>query len=302
MRFGLLAALLLNLIGPAALAQTPARGSAINLPLLGRLIGSGNTLFRTAVDVTNNTASPVRIDFYLDGVDNATGQRVVANGSINSSGGISAWGQGGQVRARFNAHFDDFVEALIQAGRLPDTLRANGFLGSVLFVFDGRDRIGQAAVTARFYNAFGGGHVGVSLKGREITTNEPQRLVAAVLDTRGNSSGAPPMYPNLFVNNTGIAAGGSQETAGPVTVEITAISNTSGQPIGTPIVLNDLQPGRTVVIGSVLNALQIPTTLERSILLFVRVTSGNAAIQGVISQVDDVTRDGSVFEMSRADF
>jgi hypothetical protein len=123
-----------------------------------------------------------------------------------------------------------------------------------------------------------------------------------VLDTRGITTGAPEIYPNLFVNNTGIAAGGSNAVAGPVTVEISAISNTTGQPIGTPMTIADLQPGRTVVVGQVLNALSIPTATERTILLFVRVTSGNAAIQGLVSQVDRVTRDGSVFEMSRADF
>ena len=302
MRLGLVACVLLNLAGQVVEAQTPAHGSAINVPLVGRLIGGGNTLFRTAVDVTNNTNSPVVIDFYLDGTDGATGAGIVANGSITSSGGIGVRGQGGAVRSRFNAHFDDFVDALIQAGRIPDTLRANGFIGSVLFVFNGRDKAGQAAVTARFYNAFGGGNVGVALKGREITANEPQQLVATVLDTRGSSNGAPQMYPNLFVNNTGIAAGGSHDVAGPVTVEISAISNTTGQAIGTPIIITDLQPGRTASIGQVLNALQIATSVERTILVFVRVTSGNAAIQGLISQVDDVTRDGALFEMSRADF
>src|SRR5687768_12522484 len=116
---------LMLVLAPAALGQNAARGAAINLPLLGRLIGSGNTLYRTAVDVSNNTTSTVRIDFYLDGQDLATGAPVTANGSITAAGGIGAWGQGGSIRARSNAHFEDFVESLIQAGTIPDTLRAN---------------------------------------------------------------------------------------------------------------------------------------------------------------------------------
>lgn len=280
--------------------QTPATGAAINLPLLGRLIGGGNTLFRTAVDVSNHTGDAVRVDFYLDGNEVTTGVAVLANGSITPTG-IGAWGTGAPMRRRSNAHFDDFVDALVDAGRIPASVRTNGFLGSVLFVFDGRDKRGQGAVTARFYNAFGDGNVGVSFKGREITSDEPQSLVAAVFDTRGNTAGSPEMYPNLFLNNTGIPANG-QGAAGPVTIEISAVSNTSGQPIGTPVTISNLQPGRTVSVGQVLNALQIPTSTERTILLSARVLSGNAAIQGVISQVDDVTKDGSVFEMSRADF
>jgi hypothetical protein len=295
----LLAAVLLAL--PLA-AQTPARGLAINLPLLGRLTGSGNVLYRTAVDVSNHATAAVRVDFYLDGQDMTTGSPVVVNGSIGAAETIGARGTGTPLRARSNAHFDDFVEALIAAGLLPETLRANGFLGSVLFIFDNRDESGEAAVTARFYNAYGQGNVGVSLKGREITRDEPQRLVAVVTDTRGNTTGAPQIYPNLFINNTGVVAGSSSAVAGPVTLEVSAVSNATGQPVGTPMTITNLQPGRTVVIGQILNALQIPQSVERTVLLFVRVTSGNAAIQGVISQVDDVTRDGSVFEMSRADF
>ena len=282
-------------------AQTPAEGMAINLPVVGRLIGSG-TLFRTAVDVSNHTTSNVRVDFYLDGQDLATGAGIVVNGSINAGGAIGAWGSGTPLRARSNAHYDDFVEALINAGLLPDVLRANGFLGSVLFIFDDRDELGEAAVTARFYNALGEGNVGVSLRGREIKRDEPQSLVAAVIDTRGNTNGVPQIYPNLFINNTGVAAGNSTAAAGSVTVQVSAVSNTSGQAIGTPITITDIRPGRTVSVGQVLNALQIPAAVETSILVFVRVTSGNAAIQGVISQVDAITRDGSVFEMSRADF
>ena len=284
------------------LAQTPARGVAINLPLVGRLVGGGNTLYRTAIDVTNHTTSSVRVDFYLDGQDQATGAGIVINGSINAGGSIGAFGSGTAMRARSNAHFDDFVDALIAAGRLPDTLRANGFLGSVLFIFDGRTRPGEAAVTARFYNALGDGNVGVSLKGREVTSDEPQSLVAVVADSRGASGGAPQSYPNIFINNTGVAAGNSSAVAGAVTVQLSAIANSTGQAIGNPVTITNLQPGRTATVGSVLDAMQIPRSTESTVILFARVTSGNAAIQGVVSQVDPFTRDGSVFEMSRGDF
>ena len=300
MKNAVIALLVLSFATPL-LAQTAARGTAINLPVVGRLIGGG-TLFRTAVDVSNHTTSTVRVDFYVDGQDLATGAPIVANGSINAGGAIGAWGTGTAMRARSNAHYDDFIESLIGAGLLSDTLRANGFLGSVLFIFDGRDESGETAVTARFYNALGEGTVGVSLKGREITREEPQSLVAAILDTRGNTTGAPQSYPNLFINNTGVAAGNSTAVAGPVTVQVSAVSNTTGQPIGTPFSIANIRPGQTVSAGKVLNALQIPPAVEKAVMLFVRVTSGNAAIQGVISQVDAVTRDGSVFEMSRADF
>ncbi len=278
-----------------------AIGTGINVPVVGRLIGGGNTLFLTAIDVSNNTTTPTQVDFYLDGQDLTSGTVVALNGSIGSGGNLVAQGTGGTMRGPSSVHFDDFVDALIQSNLLPATIRTNGFLGSVLFVFNGYSKSGQAAVTARFYNAFGGGFVGVSLKGREISTNEPQSLVATVLDTRGNSTGAPQIYPNMFINNTGLTPDASG-VAAPVTVQISAISNSTGQPIGTPITITDLGPGRTASISQVLNALQIPPGTETTVLVFARVISGNAAIEGLISQVDAVTKDGAAFEMSRADF
>ncbi|MGZ5444565.1 MAG: hypothetical protein ACXW5U_02675 [Thermoanaerobaculia bacterium] len=118
---------------------------------------------------------------------------------------------------------DDFIGALVDAGMLPERVRTNGFLGSALFVFDGSAASGSGAVTARFYNRLGDGFVGVSLKGREITDDEPQHLVAAVLDTRGGPTDAPRVYPNLFINNTGLTPNG-QGDAESVDVEISAFA------------------------------------------------------------------------------
>ena len=42
--------------------------------------------------------------------------------------------------------------------------------------------------------------------------------------------------------------------------------------------------------------------IEESIFIYAKVTAGDAPLQGIVSQVDNVTGDGSVFEMSRADF
>jgi hypothetical protein len=290
--------IILGLCAVSSVAQN-ADGLGVNVPVVGRLIGSG-TLFITALDVSNHTTLPMRVDFYLDGQD-GTGTSISVDGSIGAAGQIAARGAGGSMRARLDAHFDDFVGALVDAGMLPESVRTNGFIGSALFVFDGNATSGRGAVTARFYNRLGDGFVGVALKGREVTVSEPQRLVAAVLDTRGNTSGAPQMYPNVFINNMGITPNG-QGQAGAVDVEISAIANSTGAPIGTPITIRGLAPGRTASVGQILNALQIPATVENTVLVFARVTSGTSAIQGVVSQVDAITRDGAVFEMSRADF
>lgn len=290
------------LVGASDHAQAAnARGVGVNVPLVGRIRGGGNTLFLTAIDVTNNTNRAAQVDFYLDGAESSGGASVVVDGSISGNGQLVARGTGSPMRARSNAHYDDFIDELVTANLLPASVRTNGFVGSVLFVFDGFTRRGEGAATARFYSAFGGGFVSQALKGKEITNAEPQRLVAAVLDTRGINTGAPEMYPNMFINNTGLTPNG-EGVAGPVTVEISAVSNTTGEPIGTPITIENIRPGRVATISQVLNVLQVPTSTERTILVFARVVSGNAAIHGLVSQIDNTTRDGAAFEMSPADF
>ena len=178
-------------------------------------------------------------------------------------------------------------------------MRDNGVLGSLLLVYDGFSRAGEGSASARFENEFGGGTIGVALAGHVITTSEPQELVATIRDTRGRPG--PQLYTNMFINNTGLTptSGG---VAGPVTVELTARANSTGQLVGTPITLADIGPGQTRSANQVLTAMGVPTANEDTILVFARVTSGNAAIAGAISVVDATTRDGSVVEMSRADF
>ena len=270
----------------------------VHVPLVGRLTGGGNTLFLTGLDVTNHANSSATVDFFLDGTVQNSGLAVTVNGSINSAGELVAEGTAGPMRERSSAHFDDFIDAIVKANLAPAEVRDGGFIGSVLFVFGVPNQSGLAAVTARFYNRYGDGFVGVALKGREITTREPQRLVAAVQDTRGTAVSSQ-VYPNMFINNTGLTPNGSG-LAGEVTVEVSATGNTSGTPIGVPITLR-IATGQTASINQVLNALQVPAGSETTIVVTARVISGTAAIHGLVSQIDPVTRDGAVFEMSRAD-
>lgn len=280
-------------IEPAALAD----GIGVNLSIIGRLLGVENTLFVTSVDVANNTANATQVDFYFDGVDLATQSPIVIDGSITDSG--IAPPQTGTLRGYSNVHFDDFIDALVQAELLTAEIRDNGVLGSLLLVYDGFSRSGEGSASARFENEFGGGTIGVALAGHVITTNEPQELVATIRDTRGHPG--PQFYTNMFINNIGLTPA-SGDVAGPVTVELTARANSNGQPVGTPLLIENLQPGQTRSVNHVLTTMGVPATSEDTILVFARVTSGNAAIAGAISIVDTTTRDGSVVEMNRADF
>src|SRR5262249_16997405 len=160
-----------------------------------------NTLYVSSVDVSNNSTADARVDFYLDGVDLSTSAIVSRVGSV-SSGGITAQGAGSPMRHRSNAHFDDFIDALVKPAVLAAATETHGFIGSVLFVFDGFTKGGQGAATVRFYNEFGGGTIGQALRGHEIYAHEPRVLTATFRDSRGQPDG-PELYANLFINNTG---------------------------------------------------------------------------------------------------
>ena len=278
-------------------SNAAAAGLGVNLPVVGRVIGGGNTLFVSSLDITNASAGATQVDVYFDGLDSITQQPVLATVSVTSSGIVPVGG--GTMRGSSNVHFDDFIHALVQANRLSSTTETDGVIGSALVVFNGLTKSGQGSASVRFSNPACGGTVGVAMKGHEMTANEPQKLMVAVRDTRGNTTGAPQLYPNLFINNTGIKVDGSGP-AGAVSVVVSAVSNRTGQAVGVPITVT-IGPGQTATIGQVPAALQVPDGTDDTLIVTAKVVSGTASIEGIVSQVDAVTKDGSVIEMNRAD-
>ena len=283
---------LLVVFSISAPSYAQATGLTINVPLVGRVVGAGNTLFLTAVDISNNTSIPTQVDFFFDAAA-PDGAPIMVRGSVTAQG-LRPRGQG-SMRARLNVHFDDFIDALVQAGMMSAAHRDAGVVGSLMLVFNGFTRAGEGSASARFHNAFGGGTVSVSLAGQVITTDEPQALVAVVRDTRGRSG--PQLYTNMFLNNTGLNR--FSRPAGHVEVEVSAFANSSGLAVGTPLRMM-IASGQTITISQVLTALQVPS-FEDTVLVYARVTAGDATIAGLTSTVDAVTRDGAVVLMSRAD-
>jgi len=278
-----------------ALASGPAVGLGVNLAAVGRLIGSGNTLFKTAIDVTNNTGTAAQIDFYFDGT--SAGAPVAVDGSISSAGALVAQGAGGTVPGHRNVHFDDFVDAIVQAGLLPAAVETNGVIGSALFVFGGFGKSGQGAVTARFYNDGCGGTVGQAINGREITTSEPTKLVVTARNTVGEAG--PQLYTNLFVNNTGLTPTGSG-AASADNIVVSAFSGKTGAAVGKALTITGLNPGATAVVG-VFSQLSIPAS-EDTVILTINVTSGTSAIDAVAVAIDATTHDGTTTKAASGAF
>ena len=277
----------------------PAKGLAVNIPVVGRLIGVNNILFKTAIDVSNNTGTDTVIDFHL--VAMAGTHAITVDGSISSCCGLVARGGGNGVYPRSTYHSDDFVDDLVHAGLISAQQEAAGVLGSVRFVFDGFTKSGQGSAAANFYRdlSAGGvvGTIGVSATGHEITANEPVKLVGTFRNTLGRPG--PQVYPNLFINNMGVTPVGTA-AATPVDVQISAFSNATG-PVGVAKTITGIAPGQTVVFERVLSALSVPSS-EDTVLVYVTVISGNAAIAALAVQVDNGTHDSTSVELRRADF
>jgi hypothetical protein len=277
-------------------AAPVASGIGINLTAVARLVGGGGILFKTAVDVTNNTGTASQVDFYFDGTTG--GAPVAVNGSVRNDGTLVAQGTGGDVAGHRNIHFDDFVDALVQAGMLPASVEADGVIGSTLFVFGGFSKSGQGAVTARFYNDGCGGTLGQAINGREITTSEPTKLVVTARNTLGEAD-VPQLYTNLFINNTGLTPTGSGD-ASAIDVKVSAVSSKTGAAVGTPLPLSGINPGATVAIN-VFTSLAIPAD-EDTVLVTIQVTSGTSAIDAVAVAIDDATHDGTTTKAASAAF
>jgi len=304
------AAVLVALASLSRAESAPARGLAVNIPVVGRLTASGGILFKTAIDVSNNTGSATQVDFHLVATAGAT--PITVDGSISSSGTLVAQGAGGSMRGHFDYHSDDFVDALVHAGMISASAESTGLLGSVRFVFNGFTKSGQGSAAANFYRDLAAGNVsgtiGVSATGHEISANEPVKLVGTFRNTLGKPG--PQVYPNLFINNMGVTpvtshapcdACQQSAAATAIDVEISAFSNTTGNPVGVVKTISGIAPGQTAVFGPVLSALSVPSS-EDTVLVYVTVVSGNAAIAALAVQVDNGTHDSSSSEMHRADF
>jgi hypothetical protein len=285
--------------------QAAASGLGINVALVGSLTGAHNILYKSAVDVTNNTAGATQVDFYFDGLAGTTTFSV--DGSISSTGGLVAQGTGGTMPAHFNAHFDDFIASLVSANLGLPSSASSSITGSVLFVFNGFTKSGQGFAAVRFYNnpnstdtTYNKATIGAAAKGHEVTTSEPTKLVATCRHTVGESN-TPQLKTNLFINNTGLTPTNSG-TASAVSVALSAVDAKTGATAGHATTIT-IAPGLTTAIDP-FAALGIATATDTAIVTITATPSGGsgAAIEALVSINDATTGDESVFEAARGDF
>lgn len=116
------------LIGPNAAV---ASGVPRNMPLIGRLLGADDILFRTSVDIQNNTDAATLVTFWIHGRNLHTGETISAYGNITNDDTDEL------MKGMTNFHTDDIVADLVDQQFLPASLLTDGFLGSGFVVFQG---------------------------------------------------------------------------------------------------------------------------------------------------------------------
>ena len=284
------------LIGPNAAV---ASGVPRNMPLIGRLLGADDILFRTSVDIQNNTDTATLVTFWIHGRNLHTGETISAYGNITNDDADEL------MKGMTNFHTDDIVADLVDQQFLPASLLTDGFLGSGFVVFQGFGT-GQGAMQARFYSEVGsgggamaGGTIGVSLNSNDIGRNEPRTLYGVFRDSRG-LPGTPQLYSNMFLNNVGYVNDQSQLVGDTIDVRLTAYSTTTCQETGVVRTVQ-LAPFQTVGVSDVVKYMGVnPPTEDDTIIVKAEVVNGLSAIQGIGAIIDQTTKDPSGFEMHEA--
>lgn len=289
-----------SLAAAAPQVASAASGVGLNLDVAGRLSGGG-TLFRTAIDIANNTNTNTQVDAYFSGAT-LTGSPIDVIVSVAATG-LADQGTV-QLAGPSVFHSDDFIDDLKQLGLISQSEEDAGVLGSLFVIFDSPsaglfDQIGQGTVQGRFFSANDQGTIGVSASGHELTTTEPTSLVGIVRNTVGEAD-TPQLYTNMYINNEGYALDNGQIQADDVQVRLTGYSNSTGNVTGQagpyPI-----KAFNTIGVPKVWDLVHGSST-DDTLVVFVDIVSGNSAISGLTSTNDNGTKDPSGAQLRPADW
>jgi hypothetical protein len=265
---------------------------AVSLPLVSAVKGVAGIRYATAIDITNSTSVEVPVDFYFTGIDQVTHSSMSSTGTIGDFGPVTRGS--GAMSGGTKQHFDDFIDALVGAGMLPSDVQNDGITGSLLLVFQNTTGPADGQAVEHFYDLSKGLATGIDFPGHVFSTHEATVLTATIRDTRASSGDKT--YPNVFINNTGVAADGT--SAGYDTVLVSAMTS-DGQSVGISLPLA-LASGETATLSQVFQRLGISNSDKSAIVITATIVSGTGVIQGVVSQVNPDTHVATVSEMSQA--
>jgi hypothetical protein len=282
-------------------ASTAAVSYSVEVPVVTRVVGTA--LFRTAIDISNNTSSgtsaaPVVARFqYSYNRLNSDGTRSFFRTPIQSI----------NLLAFDNFHTDDFVQYL---GTLPGVLQPGAdqsSFGSLLVTFENlpSSQGWEGVVYARTYspNPTGPGTVAIAYPASLFFESANSTLVATIRDTQTAPDIAGSLRTNIGIRNTDIRGTGQLVTVQLEFYDVTSGSPTNGKQIGNVLTISNLDPGEVEQINNVRTAAAIPNNVT-AMLVFADVVGATATsptIEGYVNILDGGTQDGAFFEMKCAD-
>lgn len=284
---------------------------SVELPEVARLQGAG-AFYRTAVDITNHSDN---------GGVTATVQYSYNCTACTPTGFFRTSTFVIQLAARDSVHFDDMVQELDDRGLLTAGA-VNGAVGGLLVRFDGLpSTIGwEGSAVARLYNRVDEnnpalGTIGYAFPASLFFESAYQTAVGIARDTTpaalaGGVQGS--QRTNIGIRNTDVHAPPSSNR--PITLDVSFYDPATGNKVGNDLVAQGLLPGEVRIIGNVFSTAQIPQNISQ-VLVFVDLTSpavvlpiGNPVtnqpsptFEAFIITIDNVTSDGSYFEMKCGD-
>jgi hypothetical protein len=286
--------------GPAVrpnAASAAAVSYSVEVPVVTRVVGTA--FFRTAIDISNNTASgtaaaPVVARFQYSYNRTSGGFFRTPIQSIN-------------LLAFDNFHTDDFVAYL---GTLPGVLQpgaADSSFGTLLVTFENlpSSQGWEGTVFARTYspNPTGAGTVAIAYPGSLFFESASSSLVATIRDTQTASTFAGTLRTNIGIRNTDIRGTGQPVTVSLEFYDVTTGNATNGQRVGNVLTLSSLEAGEVRQFNDIRALASIPSNVT-AILAFADVVGATATtptIEGYVNILDVETRDGAFFEMKCAD-
>jgi hypothetical protein len=293
--------------GPAIRPNAPSAAAvsySVEVAVVTRVVGTA--LFRTAIDISNNTSS------------GTTAAPVVARfqysyNRLNSDGTTSFFRtpiQSLNLLAFDNFHADDFVQYL---GTLPGVLQPGAeqsSFGTLLVTFEGlpTSQGWEGTVFARTYSAnpTGGGTVAIAYPASLFFESANATLVATIRDTQtapGVLREAGTLRTNIGIRNTDVRGTGQNVSVTLEFYDVTPGNATNGQRVGSVLTLSNLQPGEVRQFNNIRAAAAIPDNVF-GMLVFVDVVGASASsptIEGYVNILDGGTNDGAYFEMKCAD-
>jgi len=266
----------------------------------------GQALYRTAIDLTNNTENNgviARVQYSYTCTGCAGGGFFRTNPIVIPLAGLD------------NFHSDDMVTYLAsqpQTGLAADAV--NGAIGTLLVTFDNLPSTNgwEGTAIARLYNRVNEndpnqGTVGYAFPGSLFFESAHMTQVAIVRDTSSPDAAAAntqgSQRTNLGVRNTDIDGDNFPGTDRHVSITVQLFDPTTGNAVGSALNTTNMLPGEVRIFGNVFQLAGVPANVNEAIA-FIDVqspTESSPTIESFVVTIDNTTVDGSYFDAKCAD-